>query len=35
MYENGISSALRLDYGDFVVDGVMTSLELRDSKPCN
>lgn len=34
MYENGISRALRLDYGDFVVDGVMTSLELRDSKPC-
>jgi EipB-like len=34
MYENGISRALRLDYGDFVVDGTMTSLELRDSKPC-
>lgn len=34
MYENGVSRALRLDYGDFVVDGVMTSLELRDSKPC-
>jgi EipB-like len=28
LYENGISSALRLDYGDFVLAGEMTSLEL-------
>ena len=34
MYENGISRALRLDYGDFVVDGKMTSLEVKDAKPC-
>ena len=34
MYENGISRSLRLDYGDFVVDGVMTSLEVRTPKPC-
>jgi hypothetical protein len=34
MYENGISRALRLDYGDFVVDGTMTSLEVKAAKPC-
>ena len=34
MYENGISRALRLDYGDFVVDGKMTSLEVKAAKPC-
>jgi hypothetical protein len=34
MYENGISRALKLDYGDFVVDGTMTSLEVRTAKPC-
>jgi hypothetical protein len=33
-YENGISRALRLDYGDFVVDGTMTSLEVKTAKPC-
>jgi len=34
MYENGISRSLRLDYGDFVIDGEMTSLEVRPAKPC-
>ncbi len=34
MYENGISRSLRLDYGDFVIDGEMTSLEVRTAKPC-
>jgi hypothetical protein len=34
MYENGISRALKLDYGDFVVDGTMTSLEVKSAKPC-
>ena len=34
LYENGVSRALKLDYGDFVVDGVMTTLEIRDPKPC-
>ena len=29
MYENGISRALRLDYGDFVIGGEMTSLEMK------
>jgi hypothetical protein len=34
MYENGISRALRLDYGDFVVDGTMTSLQVKPAKAC-
>jgi len=34
LYDNGISRALVLDYGDFAVSGDMTSLELRDTKPC-
>lgn len=33
-YENGISRALKLDYGTFVLTGEMTTLELRQSKPC-
>lgn len=34
LYENGISRALMLDYNDFVVSGTMTSLELKQPKPC-
>ena len=34
LYENGISRALRLDYGDFVLAGEMTSLELRPTAAC-
>ena len=34
MYENGISRALRLDYGDFVIDGKMSSLEVKKTKTC-
>jgi hypothetical protein len=34
LYENGISRALSLDYGDFVISGEMSQLDLRDSKPC-
>ena len=34
LYENGISRALSLDYNDFVVNGTMTSLETRPTKPC-
>lgn len=30
LYENGVSRALLLDYGDFVLTGEMTSLELKD-----
>jgi EipB-like len=34
LYENGISRALVLDYNDFVISGELTSLEIRESKPC-
>jgi hypothetical protein len=33
-YENGIARALLLDYGDFTVAGDLTSLEMKDVKPC-
>jgi hypothetical protein len=34
LYENGVSRALLLDYGDFSITGTMTTLEMRDTKPC-
>ncbi len=34
LYENGISRALVLDYNDFVISGELTTLEIRDAKPC-
>jgi hypothetical protein len=34
LYENGISRALTLDYGDFVVSGTMSQLELKDATAC-
>jgi EipB-like len=34
LYENGISRALVLDYGDFVVSGNMSQLDLKDAPPC-
>jgi envelope integrity protein B len=34
LYENGISRALSLDYGDFVVTGVMSQLEVKDVPAC-
>ncbi len=34
LYENGISRALTLDYNDFVVTGKLTSLDIKDVKPC-
>jgi hypothetical protein len=34
LYENGVSRALMLDYGDFVLSGEMTSVELKDAKSC-
>ena len=34
LYENGISRALSLDYNDFVVLGKLSSLEIKDIKPC-
>jgi EipB-like len=35
LYENGISRALRLDYGDFVLAGEMSSLELLSEPACS
>jgi len=35
MFENGISRALNLDYGDFVVGGEMKELQLKEAKACN
>jgi hypothetical protein len=34
LYENGISRALSLDYGDFIVSGNMSMLELKDAPAC-
>jgi len=34
LYENGISRALTLDYGDFVVSGIMSQLEVKDATAC-
>jgi len=34
LYENGLSRALSLDYNDFTVVGKLTSLEVKDVKPC-
>jgi len=35
LYENGISRALSLDYNDFVVAGKLTSLDIKQPKPCH
>ncbi len=35
LYDNGISRALSLDYNDFVVAGKLTSLEIKEPKPCH
>ena len=34
VYENGISRALVLDYNDFAISGELTSLAIRETKPC-
>jgi hypothetical protein len=34
LYENGISRALMLDYNDFAISGELTTIDIRDSKPC-
>jgi hypothetical protein len=34
LYENGISRALSLDYGDFVVAGEMSQLEIKEPTAC-
>ena len=33
MYENGISRSLKLDYGDFVIDGKMSSSRSSPRRP--
>ncbi|HEX2556543.1 MAG TPA: cell envelope integrity EipB family protein [Microvirga sp.] len=35
LYENGISRALRLDYGDFALKGELQSLEVSAPTPCS
>lgn len=34
LYDNGIARAIKLDYNDFVLSGELTTLEIRDAKPC-
>ncbi len=34
LYDNGVSRALVLDYGDFTVTGELKQLEMKDAKPC-
>lgn len=34
LYENGVSRALMLDYGDFVLSGELTSFQMKDVRPC-
>ncbi len=34
LYENGVSRALRFDYGDFVLAGQMTSLQMLPARAC-
>lgn len=34
LYDNGISRALSLDYGDFVIAGEMTQLDVKQAAPC-
>ena len=34
LYDNGISRALTLDYNDFIVTGKLTSLDIKEPKPC-
>jgi len=35
LYENGISRALKLDYGDFILGGEMVNLELLPQQTCS
>lgn len=34
LYENGVSRALKIDYGSFVLAGAMSQLDLLPAKPC-
>ncbi len=35
LYDNGVSRALKLDYGEFVLSGEMTELTLLPTRPCD
>ena len=35
LYQNGISGHLKLDYGDFTIQGKMAALELYDEEDCS
>ena len=35
LYANGISRALALDYNNFVINGKLSSLDIKDAKPCH
>jgi hypothetical protein len=34
LYENGVSGALRINYGNFALKGVLSSVEMLPQKPC-
>ena len=34
LYANGVSRALALDYNNFVIDGKLASLDIKDATPC-
>ena len=34
LYENGIARALIIDYNDFAFSGELTTLDIKESKPC-
>jgi hypothetical protein len=34
MYENGVGRSLKIDYGDFALDGRLTRLDMLPSDPC-
>jgi hypothetical protein len=34
LYANGISRALALDYNNFVINGRLASIDIKDAKPC-
>lgn len=34
LLENGISRAIRIDYGEFVLGGELTTLDVKETKPC-
>ena len=34
LYANGISRALALDYNNFVINGKLASLDIKDTAPC-